>query len=205
MNMSETRKPKISEEFKPAPQLKTLYYLYLMLGILFGVLTWYIPVLLVISHASDNAPFVITLVSLPLLGILIFIAYWIPKYYETMQYKLTGNEIVRKRGVWFKQTGIVPYSRITNIDTTQGPISRLFGIAALKIQTAGYSGQQTHAEMRIEGMEHFEELRELIMDFVRGKKPEAVETYDQEAEDSNLRILKELVKIRELLEQSPRK
>ena len=203
--MSETFKTKIGEEFKPAPQLKTLYYLYLMLGILFGVLTWYIPVLLVISRVSDNAPFVVTLVSLPILVLLIFIAYWIPQYYETMRYQLTGNEIVRKRGVWFKQTGIVPYSRITNIDTTQGPISRMLGIAVLKIQTAGYSGQQTGAELRIEGMKHFEELRELIMDFVRGKKPEAVETYAPEAEDSNLRILKELVKIRELLEHSTRK
>lgn len=203
--MSETLKPKIGEEFKPAPQLKTLYYIYVMLGILFGVLTWYIPVLLVISQISDNAPFVVTLVSIPLLLILIFIAYWIPKYYETMQYKLTANEIVRKRGVWFKQTGIVPYSRITNIDTTQGPISRMLSIAALKIQTAGYSGQQTRAEMRIEGMEQFEELRELIMEFVRGKKPAAVETYAQEEEDINLKMLTELVKIRELLEKSSRK
>ncbi|MBE0517366.1 MAG: PH domain-containing protein [Methanophagales archaeon] len=112
-----------------------------MLGILFGVLTWYIPVLLF-------APVIVTLgVSLLILAILIFIAYWIPEYYETMRYKLTANEIVRRRGVWFKQTGIVPYSRITNIDTTQGPISRMLGIAALKIQTAGYSRQQTRAEM----------------------------------------------------------
>lgn len=67
--MSETLKPKIGEEFKPAPQLKTLYYIYLMLDILFGVLTWYIPVLLVIPRVSDNAPFIVTLVSIPLLGI----------------------------------------------------------------------------------------------------------------------------------------
>ncbi|RZN38052.1 MAG: PH domain-containing protein [Methanophagales archaeon ANME-1-THS] len=118
MTMNKTRTPKIGEDFKPAPQLKTLYYLYLILGILVGVLTWYIPVLLVIARGSDNAPFVVTLGSLPLLGLLIFIVYWIPQYYETMQYQLTGNEIVRRRGVWFKQTGIVPYSRITNIDTT---------------------------------------------------------------------------------------
>jgi len=81
----------------------------------------------------------------------------------------------------------------------------MLGIAALKIQTAGYSGQQTGAELKIEGMEHFEELRELIMEFVRGKKPEAVETYAQEKEDINLKILNEVVKIRELLEQSSRK
>ncbi|MEM2082887.1 MAG: PH domain-containing protein [Nitrososphaerota archaeon] len=31
-------------------------------------------------------------------------------------YKLTEDEIIWKRGVWFKSTGIVPYNRITNID-----------------------------------------------------------------------------------------
>ena len=102
-----------------------------------------------------------------------------------------------------QKTGIVPYNRITNIDTTQGPISRLLGIATLKIQTAGYSGQQPKAEIRIEGMEQFEELRELIMEFVRGKKPEAVETYEEE--NNTLKILNEVVRIRELLESSSRK
>ncbi|RZN38053.1 MAG: hypothetical protein EFT35_05240 [Methanophagales archaeon ANME-1-THS] len=81
----------------------------------------------------------------------------------------------------------------------------MLGIATLKIQTAGYSGQQTGAELKIEGLEYFEELRELIMEFVRGKKPEAIEAEAQEAEDSTLRILKEVSTIRELLEQSSRK
>jgi membrane protein YdbS with pleckstrin-like domain len=120
-----------------------------------------------------------------------------------MVYKLTENEIVWRRGVWFKSTGIVPYNRITNIDITQGPFSRKLGIAALKIQTAGYSGQQARAEIRIEGMEKFEELKELVMGFVKGKKPVAVETYEEENID--LKILNELIKIRELLEKSSEK
>ncbi len=103
--------------------------------------------------------------------------------------------------MWFKKTGIVPYNRITNIDITQGPISRKLGIATLKIQTAGYSGQQARAEIKMEGIEQFEELREFIMEFVRGKKPVAVETYKDES--IGLKILNELVKIRKLLEKSP--
>lgn len=87
MNVKEIQ-IKTGEEFKPAPQFKKLYYIYLMLVILFGILTWYIPVLLF-------APFVISLgILIPVLAILIFIAYWIPKYYYTMAYKLTENEIV---------------------------------------------------------------------------------------------------------------
>lgn len=112
---------------------------------------------------------------------------------------LTENEIEWKKGVWFRNTAIVPYNRITNIEITQGPISRKLGIAALKIQTAGYSAQQAGAELTIVGVEQFEDLKELIMDFVRAKKAAAVETYEKD-KDSN--ILEELVKIRELLEKA---
>lgn len=197
--MREIQKIKIGEEFRPAPQFKKLYYIYLLLATVFGILTWYIPVLLL-------APFTVILGFLiPVLAILIFVSYWIPKYYDTMLYKLTQNEIVWRRGVWFKNTGIVPYNRITNIDIVQGPVSRSFGIASIKIQTAGYSGPSGGggmlAEIRIEGMEQFEDLRELIMGFVRGKKPLAVETYE---EDINVKILDELVKIRGLMEKSSR-
>lgn len=194
--MREKLKIKIGEEFKPAPQFKKLYYIYFLLAIIFAILWWYLPVLLF-------TPFGVKVgITIPILAILIFIAYWIRKYYETMVYKLTKDEIVWRRGVWFKKTGIVPYNRITNIDIGQGPISRMLGIASLKIQTAGYSGQSP-AEIKIEGVEQFEELRELIMEFVRGKKPVAVETYEEENID--LKILNELVKIRKLLEKSSEK
>lgn len=200
MNMKEILKTKIGEEFKPAPQFKKLYYIYFLSVILPGILLWYLLLL------GGRTPFTIVGLGLPapLVAILIPLMYWVQKYYDTMTYKLTENEMVWRRGVWFKKTGIVPYKRITNIDIAQGPISRMLGIASLKIQTAGYSapsgGFGGLAEIKIEGMEHFEELRELIMEFVRGKKPVAVETYEEENVD--LKILNELVKIRELLEKS---
>jgi hypothetical protein len=203
INVKEKLKIKIGEEFKPAPQFKKLYYIYLALVFvpIFGILIWYLPILIL-------APFKVKLViSIPIFAIfaiLIFIAYWIPRYYNTIVYKLTENEMVWRRGVWFKNTGIVPYNRITNIDISQGPISRMLGIASLKIQTAGYSGPSggfgMPAEMKIQGIEQFEELREFIMEFVKGKRPIAVETYEEENID--LKILNELVKIRKLLEKS---
>ncbi len=198
--MKKTPKIKIDGEFKPAEQFRKLYFIYLILTILFGILTWYLPILLF-------APFMIIIGFLiPILAILIFIIYWIPKYYNSMLYKLTEDEIIWRRGVWFKKTGVVPYNRITNVDINQGPISRMLGIASLKIQTAGYSapsgGFGSLAEIKIEGIEEFEELREFIMGFVRGRRPVAVETYE---EDTNLKILNELVRIRKLLEKSSEK
>jgi len=191
-------KIKLNKEFRPAPQLRKLYYIYLLLGTIFTVLCWYLPILL--SSPWDKGKFWITII---ILAILIFIIYWIPKYYNTIVYKLTKDEIVWKRGVWFKKTGIVPYNRITNIDITQNPISRMLGIASLRIQTAGYSGQKSRAEIRIEGIKRFEELKDLIIELVKGKRPVAVETYEREGADS--KILNELVKIRKLLEKSLKK
>ncbi len=185
---------KIGEEFKPSPQFKKLCYIYLTFGFILAVLWWYLPLLIFASFKAK----IIT--SVPILGALIFIVYWIWDYYNSMIYKLTENEIIWKRGIWFRKTGIVPYNRITNIDIVQGPISRMLGIATINIQTAGYSGQQAKPEIRIEGIERFEELKDLIIGFVKGKKPVAVESYDKDNID--LKILNELIKIRKLLEKS---
>mgnify|MGYP001589285367 CR=1 FL=1 len=83
------------------------------------------------------------------------------------------------------------------------------GISMLEVQTAGYSRQEV-PDIRVEGMEHAEELRELIRSLVRypgtggegtGGAPARIlavpVTTDQ-------KILDELVKIRQLLE-IPRK
>ncbi|MGD2249612.1 MAG: PH domain-containing protein [Candidatus Methanofastidiosia archaeon] len=184
----------IGKQFNPAPQLKKLYYLYTVLVVIVAILPWYTPILAFV-------PFVITAgITVPIVVILGFVMYWIPKYYKTIGYKLTNDEIVWQRGVWFKKTGIVPYNRITNVDVSQGPLARLLGIASVKIQTAGYSapsGSTGKAELHLEGIEHYEELQDIIMDYVRGRKPSAVETY----ESSQDQVLQELIKIRKLLEQ----
>ncbi|MDD1684704.1 MAG: PH domain-containing protein [Methanoregula sp.] len=130
---------------------------------------------------------------------------WVGLYYKSMWYELCEDEVRWKCGVWFRTTGTVPYNRITNIDIRQGPVMRALGISMLAIQTAGYSGQAV-PEIRIEGMEHAEELRELIRSLVRqsvtggdgtGGRPARVPpvpvTTDQ-------KILDELVRIRQLRE-----
>ena len=137
-----------------------------------------------------------------LILIVIFVA-WVRLYYVSMWYELRDDEMSWKRGVWFRRTGIVPYNRITNLVVIQDPVMRRLGISTLSIQTAGYSGQ-SFPEIRIEGIEHADDLRELIRSLVRqsgmhndgtggGPPPITVPT-DQ-------KIIEELVKIRTLLEQ----
>jgi membrane protein YdbS with pleckstrin-like domain len=189
---------KIGSEFKPSLQLKKLYFAYLISSFVLFFIIFCAPLLL--FAPVEVAIILGFFLILPIMIIFLFAAWWIPKFYNTMLYKLTDSEIVWRRGVWFKETGIVPYNRITNIDIKQGPVSRKLRIASLKIQTAGYSGQAARpSEIRIDGMENFEDVREVIMSFVRGRKPVAVETYDETKGEASM--LGELVKIRKLLEK----
>ena len=91
---------------------------------------------------------------------------WAYLYYGTVCYLLTMTEMTWARGVLWRQTGIVPYNRITNVDIIQGPLMRVFGISNLRIQTAGYSANQL-AEIKLQGIRDPEPLRAVIMDFVR--------------------------------------
>jgi hypothetical protein len=206
----ETHGVKLDEEMRPEPQLKSLFYTYILSGAVIFFIVFCLPIL--IFAPPEVTSILIVFPGIPIIiGFLITIA-WVGKYCKSMHYKLTDHEMTWHRGVWFRNTGIVPYNRITNVDIEQGPVSRRFGIATIKIQTAGYSAPSARtAEITIEGMRNFEEIRDAIMSLVKGQRPVAVETYAKggftgEAKSgADSRVLDELVKIRKLLEKPGRK
>jgi membrane protein YdbS with pleckstrin-like domain len=188
----------LGRDIRPDPRMKGYYYASMALIVVVGVLSWLIPLLIFVPSPYG-------LIGLVLLVLLIsFWSFWIPLYYTTVVYRLTDDEITWRRGVWFRRTGIVPYSRITNVDIVQGPVMRWFGISSLKIQTAGYSAQ-AQAELSLEGIEEPEELREVIMGFVRGSKAAGDATGMEAAPRStDAAILTELRALREVLEAQGR-
>ncbi|MBT0731950.1 PH domain-containing protein [Methanoculleus bourgensis] len=184
---------RIGEAFGPAPQYRSYLYVYLTLTIVIFVLPWLVPAILA-------APAVVAAVTgVPILGIVLFTLYWIPLYYRSISYRLTVTEITWQRGVWFRQTGIVPYNRITNVDIAQGPLMRFFSFSALRVQTAGYSAQ-ARAEIVLNGIEDAGDLQEKIMGFVRRGGPVAVEGEPEAPPAAADAALEELRAIRRLLE-----
>jgi len=193
---------KVNEVFHPNPELKTLYFLYLLLGIVAFYLSWATPIIVFFPHV-----YVIVSILLPLLAAVVFFACWIPKYCSSVSFLLTENEIVVENGVWWKKKSIVPYNRITNIDVVQGPLSRKLGIASIKIQTAGYSMaggfSAKGVEAEIFGVKNYQEIKDFILNIIRGIKPVAVETAAEKLglEGVICEILQELKEIRKLLER----
>src|SRR5512137_1531433 len=188
--------------FKPSTAMMTWYRAGIALVIGVILLFCYLPVV-----ALGEMPATFSFVILGFIAVIFILLWiWVAMYYDSMSYELREDEINWKRGVWFQTTGIVPYNRIVNLDLRQGPLMRFLGISTLAIQTAGYSGQAV-PEIKIEGIEHAEELRELIRPHVRGSvshddgtgsakpssTPSGISVHQQ--------MLAELQQIRSLLEQ----
>jgi len=198
---------KIGEEFKPHKDLMKLYYSYLLIidaVILVAVISPAVAAAFI--YPSLHEIFIVTAsLILPFLVTVGFTALWIPKYYSSVSYKFTEGEITVERGVWWKHKSTVPYNRVTNIDVVQGPISRRFGLAKIRVQTAGYSatgGGGAIAEAQIFGVKNFEEIRDFILKMVKGFRPVAVEAGTElEVPGGTVQqMLAELKKIREILE-----
>jgi uncharacterized protein len=197
----------LSTPFKPAPALVTWFIIDFAFFMVFILACTVFPVII-------SSPDALTTALLLFCIIVVFglFAYWVKLYYQSMSYELHEDEMRWKRGVWFRTTGIVPYNRITNLDLKQGPVMRWLNISSLSIQTAGYSGQSV-PEIRIEAIEHAEELRELIRTLVRQScssvhndgtgtsAPVPSATGSTGSMSTNLLMLDELKKIRSLLEQ----
>ena len=198
---------KANEIIKPHIDFKKLYYTYLVIGFIVLFLSWAIPVIIYIIFNVRLLAAVISslFIVIPFIVILTFTALWIPKFYLSLSYLLTESDIIIERGVWWKHKSIVPYNRVTNIEVLQGPLSRLFGLGKVSIQTAGFSaggssGSSKVAEAVILGIKNFEEIKDFVLAKVKRLRPIAVEAEaEATASDVNLQILDELKRIRKIL------
>jgi membrane protein YdbS with pleckstrin-like domain len=196
--------------FKPSPAFIPWFIINFLLFVALIAACTILP--LVFSTTLDL--FVTVAILGGLVVITIVFVVWTRLYYATMAYELHDDELRWRRGVWFRTTGIVPYNRITNLDLKQGPVMRWLGISTIAIQTAGYSGQ-AKPEIRIEAIEHAEELRELLRNAVRTCSAGGdgtgtgvqVRVSDEPVASTgtSMLILNELKRIRVLLEQQQKK
>ncbi|MFB6200087.1 MAG: PH domain-containing protein [Candidatus Nanohaloarchaea archaeon] len=129
----------------------------------------------------------------------LFMVWYNGKFEESAFYRFTDENIHYKRGVWIKKQSSVPYDRITNAESSQGPILRFIGAGAVQVHTAGKGTPQ--AEMKFSGVENFEEIENKVMEKVREKKPQAMEAGEHESSSIDQQMLSELRKIRQLLEE----
>jgi len=148
---------------RPEAALKTLWFIGWWIWFVAATTLWVL--LLIFVPASEVPKWLWCLflaVSLVVLGL---VALWIPAYWRSIEYVIGTERVRSQAGVFWRKNVTVPFSKITNVDVTQGPLQRAFGVGLIHVQTAGAGGQQgARAELLLVGMRDLEGIRETIVE-----------------------------------------
>lgn len=185
---------------RPEREQRTLWFIGWAIPFILGLVLW-----LVLSITVHKLIF-----SLCIAGWLIImlpILLWIPAFYRSLEYEICSDAVKMRKGVVWKKRVTVPYTKITNVDVTQGPLERAFNIGTIHVQTAGAGGMQGEkAELTLLGLRDFNGLKDTIMERVGSltfSRSEEIKKEMMQGSDSEIlrRMLKELTTIREVLEK----
>lgn len=87
--------------------------------------------------------------------------------YHTLRYKFTKEGVSMSWGILFRREVILNYARIQDIHLRSNIVERWLGLSRVLVQTA--SGNAS-AEMTIEGLKEFEDVRDFLYSKMRGVK-----------------------------------
>ena len=124
---------------------------------------------LTIFLPKPEVQIVFGIMTIVFLVIMILIALWTPVFIKTLEYRIDSEAVKMSKGVYWKKRTTVPYQKITNVDITQGPLERHYGIGTIHVQTAGAGGAQgARAELILSGVRNLDHIKDIIMEGVKG-------------------------------------
>lgn len=175
--------PSVSGEpvrsFRPAPNF--LRYLMVPSLILLGIIAFAVLGVGLAATAAEPA------VGVPLLaiGLIAMLAastvtvISIYLRYDTTWYVLSDRSLRIRRGIWIIRETTITFENIQNVTVQQGPLQRLFGIADVRVDTAGGGGGGPHSQHGggasmhqglIEGMSDAPAIRDLLTAKMRASR-----------------------------------
>lgn len=125
------------------------FFLPFAIGAAIDPATWVFVVLGVLA-ALYAVALVLVLVVLP------------PVRYARWRYELSEDYLDIERGIIWRKHFVIPFIRVQNTDTRQGPILRMFGLSSVTVSTAA-------GEHAIPGLaqEEAERMRDRAAEFAR--------------------------------------
>jgi uncharacterized membrane protein YdbT with pleckstrin-like domain len=129
--------------------------------------------------------------------------------YHTMRYEFDEEGISMSWGILFRRQITLTYARIQDIHLTSNIVERWLRLARIQIQTASASAA---AEMTLEGLHEFEQVRDFLYTRMRGVRgmstpsavtPAATATQGNDLAAALREVAAELRAVREALERRP--
>ena len=122
--------------------------------------------LLVFGGSSDRGGMWMTFGPLLAVGVLVLLSLL---QYFTYRYRVGRDGLTIREGWLHRSLREIPFSRIHNVVLHQSLLHRMFGVAEVRLESAG--GQKPEAQMRVLDMEQALALENLVRH--RGQTPEA--------------------------------
>lgn len=130
-------------EFKLDPRIKTVWRIsdVIVITIIFACVT----LVGVIAWLADetthfwSGPYCLICVLLYVVCLLLDLFAITPFRYSRWRYQLFPDFLEIENGIIWRKHVVVPFIRVQNTDTRQGPILRAFGLASVMVSTAGAS------------------------------------------------------------------
>jgi len=86
--------------------------------------------------------------SIGLLILFFFFLFWLTaRKAAALNYRVEGRTLRADWGVFFLKRKAIPLDRITDFSLVQGPLMRMFGVWAMRVQTAGTGSQEPEATL----------------------------------------------------------
>ena len=105
-------------------------------------------------------------------------------YWRRFEYRVGESEIRIDSGIVSRTHRSIPFDRIHDVDITQGPVSRLFGVARVKFETGSASaGAADEGVLQAIPLQRAQELRALVRSRKGGTVTAAVDASDAAVEE----------------------
>jgi membrane protein YdbS with pleckstrin-like domain len=92
-----------------------------------------------------------------------FFCMWARAFVRTIEYTVTDKAVIIKQGVFWRIEKSIPFHKVTDALTIQGPVARLYGFGNAGVQTAG-KGQGIEGTLR--GLVNYKDVRDVILERV---------------------------------------
>jgi membrane protein YdbS with pleckstrin-like domain len=116
----------------------------------------------------------IVLFAIGLALLLAFTWFCVRIEWDLRTYVVTDRSLRVRQGAWTFKEMTLTYANVQNVQVTQGPLQRLFGIEDLRVDTAGggaavpgKGSDATGHNVTLAGLENAREVRDLILSYVK--------------------------------------
>lgn len=130
---------KISRDYAKKQIVKNSIGYFMAFGSWITVMIWILSFLEESFQILWFLLMIIIFVIIPYIPILILLIWYEYKYVKMFSFEVLENNLVICHGVFDRVKATIPYSRIQNINITNGVFDRMYKTFTVKVETAGFS------------------------------------------------------------------